>query len=66
VEVFESRGYCRINYIRPFFSTFFPMMQAAGGPRSKNPDTKLLNKIDSPGTKMRIEDKEVGGGYDHR
>lgn len=42
------------------------MMQAAGGPRSKNPDTKLMNKIDSPGTKMRIEDKEVGAGYDHR
>ena len=34
------------------------MIQDAGGAQSQNPDTNLLNKIDSPGTKYRAEDSE--------
>jgi len=41
-------------------------IEAAGGPLSKNPESKLLNKYDSPGTKYRIQDGELGPSYDHR
>jgi RHS repeat-associated protein len=33
-------------------------IEAAGGARSQNKDTNLLNRIDSPGTKMRAKDGE--------
>jgi RHS repeat-associated protein len=35
------------------------IMESKGGPRSKNPNTKLYNKIDSPGTKYRQQDGET-------
>jgi RHS repeat-associated protein len=33
-------------------------IENAGGAKSQNVDTKLVNEIDSPGTKMRIQDGE--------
>jgi RHS repeat-associated protein len=34
------------------------MIEEAGGPKSKEPTTDLLNEIDSPGTKYRAQDGE--------
>ena len=41
-----------------FGCAMFSQMEDAGGAISKNKDTKLYNKIDSPGSNMRVQDGE--------
>lgn len=55
----ESKTHKPAESHREAFKEESRQIDAAGGPKSKNPDTKLYNEIESPGKAYRRVDGEL-------
>lgn len=58
-DVLKSSKFIGQSSTREALKTESRIMHEMGGPKSVNPNTRLLNKIRSPGDKYRKQDGEL-------